>query len=71
MSVEPETKQAEPKAGELLADTDKDLVGSSVMISYSRKGCTQRHTAAPRPLPSVGTAQQGRADAADDVASAP
>ena len=26
------------KPGELLADTDKDLVGSSVMISYSRKG---------------------------------
>ena len=28
----------EVRAGELLADTDKDLVGSSVMISYSRKG---------------------------------
>lgn len=37
-----ETKQADVKPGELLADTDKDLVGSSVMISYSRKGHSKR-----------------------------
>ncbi len=29
---------ADAKVGELLAETEKDLVGSSVMISYSRKG---------------------------------
>ena len=40
MSTETDEKvvATEVKAGELLADTDKDLVGSSVMISYSRKG---------------------------------
>jgi fructoselysine-6-P-deglycase FrlB-like protein len=40
MSTETEQKvvPTEVKPGELLADTDKDLVGSSVMISYSRKG---------------------------------
>jgi hypothetical protein len=39
MSTETEQKvvPTEVKPGELLADTDKDLVGSSVMISYSRK----------------------------------
>lgn len=46
MSTEPEPKHVEPKPGELLADTDKDLVGSSVMISYSRKGHRSSHTAA-------------------------
>jgi hypothetical protein len=40
MSTETEDKvvPVDAKPGELLADTDKDLVGSSVMISYSRKG---------------------------------
>lgn len=38
MSTETDQKVAtDVKPGELLADTDKDLVGSSVMISYSRK----------------------------------
>jgi hypothetical protein len=42
MSTETEDKvvPVDAKPGELLADTDKDLVGSSVMISYSRKGQT-------------------------------
>lgn len=32
------------RPGELLAETDADLVGSSVMISYSRKGLATRRS---------------------------
>lgn len=50
MSTETDEKvvATEVKAGELLADTDKDLVGSSVMISYSRKGRCETMPMRPR-----------------------
>ncbi len=31
-------KKGKPSPGDYLAETDKDLAGCSVMVSYSRKG---------------------------------
>ena len=38
-----EEKKDKKGAGDYLADTDKDVVGCSVMVSYSRKGSFYVH----------------------------